>query len=204
MARRAIESLVSFLSNVQLEKKHSILIGAIFVSVFLVFGLGLYVAVQSFDYYYNTGGTITLEPREYQCWPLPDSHPLDLQRPRWKGVAEQDTFSVYFGPDAQIASLIANFTVGLPLDAFSEYILANETYYFNSWISIPTAGNWSIIMINPHTYAISVENSLTSLTYPSNLWMVAIIGVVVCILAISYARSNRRTHPRMEFSLTNW
>jgi len=170
---------------VQLKKKH-----IIFTCVLVVVGLGIYGTIQLLDYYYNIGGTIVLDPGEYQHWFLPDSHPFDYQRPRWKGLTDQDTFSVYFGSSTVIENLIANFTDSLPLDAFSEYLLANETHYFNSWISISSEGNWSIVMINPHAYAISVENSLTGLIYPYNLYMVLFLGLAVGGGIISYVRSN--------------
>ena len=169
-----IEESALSVSKARPRKKYIVVI-----AVLVLVGLGIYGIVQLYDYYYNPGGTIVLNPREYQHWLLPDSHSLDFQRPRWKGVADQDTFSVYFGPSGAIDNLIANFTEGLPLDAFSEYLLASDTRYFNNWIAIPSAGNWSIIAINPHTYAISVENSLIGLVYPYNVWMAMIIGISV-------------------------
>ncbi len=175
------------------RKKYIVVIG-----VLILVGLTFYGIAQLFDYYYNPGGTLVLEPGEYQHWSLPDSHPLDLQRPRWKGVADQDTFSVYFGLSAPIDSLIANFTDGLSLDAFTEYLLANDTHYSNNWITIPSAGNWSIIAINPHTYAISLENSLIGLVYPYNLWMATIIGILVGGSGIVYIRNKARGHPRTQ------
>ena len=162
------------------------------IGVLILIGLGIYGTVHLFEYYYNPGGTIVHNPEEYQHWFLPDSHPLDIQKPRWKGVADQDTFSVYFGPSAVIGNLITNFTEGLPLDAFSEYLLAEEIYYFNNYITIPSAGNWSIIMINPHTYAISVENNLMGLVYPYNLWIPAIIGILVGGYVITYIDKLRK------------
>jgi heme/copper-type cytochrome/quinol oxidase subunit 2 len=170
----------------------------IVISVLIVIGVGIYGIVQAFDYYYNPGGTIVLNPGEYQHWFLPDSHPWDIQRPRWKGVTNQDTFSVYFGRSAVIENLIANFSEEFPLDAFSEYLLAEETSYFHDYIMIPSAGNWSIIMINPHTYAISVENSLMGLIYPYNIWMVTIIVFLVICYIIAYIKRSEGDHPRTQ------
>ncbi|MGY5879293.1 MAG: hypothetical protein RTV31_03535 [Candidatus Thorarchaeota archaeon] len=168
----------------RLRKRDIVVIGVLIC-------FGIYGIVQMVEYHYNPGGTIVLNPGEYQDWFLPDSHPLDVQRPRWKGVTNQDTFSVYFGPSAVIGDLITNFTEGLPLDAFSEYLLAEEIYYFNNYITIPSAGNWSIIVINPHTYAISVENDLIGIVYPYNLWMTAGIGILVGGYAIIYIKNYR-------------
>ncbi len=83
--------------------------------------------MRLFEYYWNTGGVIPLQQREYQVWNFPDSYPLDLQRPRWKSVTDQDTFSVYFGPAVVIDQLIKNFTGDQSLDIFVEYLLAKET-----------------------------------------------------------------------------
>ena len=174
-----IEESVVSVPKTRSRRRYIVIIG-----ILIVVGLTFYGIVQLFDYYYNPGGTLVLEPREYQHWFLPYSHPLDLQKPRWKGVADQDTFSVYFGPSAAIDILIANFTDGLSLDAFTEYLLANATHYFNNWLTIPSAGNWSIIAINPHTYTISVENSLMSLTYTTAVLITTNIGIAAGIIIV--------------------
>ncbi|MHA3964525.1 MAG: hypothetical protein AM325_013405 [Candidatus Thorarchaeota archaeon SMTZ1-45] len=180
-------------SKAKSRKRYIVVVG-----VLIIIGLGVYGFIQFFEYNYNLGGTIVVNPEEYQHWFLPDSHSLDLRRPRWKGVTENDTFSVYFGPSAVIENLIANFTNGFSLEAFSDFLLAEETRYFNNYISIPSAGNWSIIMINPHTYSISVENSLTGLVYPYNIWLVVAITSLVIGYAIAYIKSDVRENPRME------
>ncbi len=73
--------------------------------------------------------------------------------------------------------------------------MAEETRYFNNYIIIPSAGNWSIIAINPHAYAITLENDRMAVEFPNTLLFLSMgvgFGGFVLFAGVRYAIKRRK------------